>query len=159
MIQFQLLLLIGIANGAPILAENVLQNRCNQPVDFNVTFIDGRRLLGGSKTIRGIVAALVAATAGALIMGLPAALGALIGFGAMSGDLLSSFVKRRLGVPASGMALGLDQIPEVALPLLIVRSSCGLEWEDILKLTILFLVFELFISRILFRLRIRKQPY
>ncbi len=159
MIQFQLLLLIGIANGAPILAENVLHRRLDYPIDCHLNFFDGRRLLGASKTIRGLVAALLTTTAGAAIMGLPAALGALVGIGAMCGDLISSFLKRRLGIPSSGMALGLDQIPEVMLPLLIVQPRCGLDWEDILKLTLLFLVFELFISRILFRLHLRKQPY
>lgn len=159
MIQLQLLVLIGIANGAPILAENMLHRRLDYPVDCHVTFVDGRRLLGSSKTIRGLLAALLTTTAGALSMGLPASLGAWIAVAAMSGDLMSSFIKRRLGIPASGMALGLDQIPEVMLPLLIVQSNYDLEWEDILKLTLLFLVFELFISRILFRLHLRKQPY
>lgn len=159
MLQLTLLVLIGIANGAPILAENLLQRRLDHPIDFGVTFIDGRQLLGRSKTIRGFVAALVITAAGASLMGFPATLGALIGFGAMCGDLVSSFLKRRLGIPPSGMALGLDQIPEVLLPLLLVKSTFGLEWIQILKMTLLFLVFELLISRILFRMRIRKQPY
>lgn len=159
MLQFQLLLLIGIANGAPILAENLLQRRWDHPIDFDVTLTDGRPVFGRSKTIRGLVAALATSTAGASIMGFPAPLGAVIGFGAMCGDLFSSFLKRRLGIPASGMALGLDQIPEVLLPLLLVKSNFALEWAEIVKLTLLFLVFELLISRILFRLRIRKQPY
>lgn len=159
MLQLQLLVLIGIANGSPIVAEYLLKRRLDQPLDFGVTFFDGRPLLGRSKTIRGIVAALVITAASAPIMGYPAALGALIGLAAMGGDLISSFLKRRLGIPPSGMALGLDQIPEVLLPLVLVKPCFGLEWPEILKMALLFLVFELLISRILFRLRIRKQPY
>lgn len=159
MLQFQLLFLVGLANGAPILAEYLLHRRLDYPIDFRAHFIDGRPLFGRSKTIRGIVAALVTATTGASIMGLPISLGAWIGFGAMAGDLLSSFFKRRLGIPASGMALGLDQIPEVLFPLLLVRPGLNLHLADILALTVLFVVIELLISRVLFRLRIRKQPY
>lgn len=159
MLQLQLLVLIGIANGSPILAEYLLQRRLDDPIDFGIAFVDGQPLLGRSKTIRGFVTALVITAAGASIIGIPAAVGALIGFGAMLGDLFSSFVKRRLGIPASGMALGLDQIPEVLLPLLFVQSRFELEATELLKMTLLFLVFELLISRLLFRLRIRKQPY
>jgi CDP-2,3-bis-(O-geranylgeranyl)-sn-glycerol synthase len=92
-------------------------------------------------------------------MGLTIESGVVIGVGAMTGDLLSSFLKRRLGIAPSGMALGLDQIPEVLLPLLLVKGQFALTYDEILKLSLLFLVFELLISRILFRLRIRKQPY
>ena len=35
---------------------------------------------------------------------------------AMSGDLLSSFLKRRLSLPPSSRATGIDQIPECLLP-------------------------------------------
>lgn len=159
MLQVQLLVLIGIANGAPILAENILKHRFGRPVDGDLLFIDGKPLLGRSKTIRGLCAALLMAGSGAWLMGFPLSTGLTIGLGAMCGDLLSSFVKRRLGIPSSGMALGLDQIPEVLLPLLLVRREMGLEASDLLAMTLLFFAFELVISRILFRLRIRKQPY
>lgn len=159
MLPFQLLLLVGLANGAPILVASLLHRRLDYPADFHIRFIDGRPLLGQSKTIRGILAALVTATAGASMMGFPVSLGVWVGFGAMAGDLFSSFVKRRLGVPVSGMALGVDQIPEILLPLLLVRTELDLQLIDILALTILFLVLELLISRLLFHLRIRQQPY
>jgi CDP-2,3-bis-(O-geranylgeranyl)-sn-glycerol synthase len=155
----QLLLLAGLANGAPILVQNWLQNRFDAPLDCGLLFVDGRPLFGRSKTIRGIVAAVCATMIGALSIGLPAALGALIGIGAMLGDLFSSFVKRRLGIPSSGMALGLDQVPEVLLPLLLVRSTLGLSVSEIVVLTVLFFVLELTLSRILFRFHLRKQPY
>lgn len=77
----------------------------------------------------------------------------------MLGDLFSSFLKRRLGIPASGMALGLDQIPESLFPLLAVRAELGLELIQIAGLVAGFLFAELVVSRILFQLRIREQPY
>lgn len=159
MLPFELLFLLGIANGAPILAENLLHRRFDHPVDFHARFFDGRRLFGPSKTIRGIFSAVLTTTMAAWFMGFPLSLGVWIGLGAMGGDLLSSFAKRRLGIPASGMALGLDQIPEGLVPLLLVRTVLGLSLTDILALTVLFAVLELLISRVLFRWHIRKQPY
>jgi CDP-2,3-bis-(O-geranylgeranyl)-sn-glycerol synthase len=57
------------------------------------------------------------------------------------------------------MALGLDQIPESLLPLLVVQRQFDLEWMDIVQLTLAFMVLELVLSRIFYILQIRKQPY
>jgi hypothetical protein len=78
---------------------------------------------------------------------------------AMAGDLFSSFVKRRLGLPPSSMALGLDQIPESLFPLLACRLLLPLTWLDIGVAVVLFFVGELVLSRILFKLHVRDRPY
>jgi hypothetical protein len=88
----RLLLLIGAANVAPIVAKRVLGARWNAPLDGGLRFFDGRPLLGSSKTVRGLVAAVATATLGAAALGIPLSAGALIGAAAMSGDALSSFV-------------------------------------------------------------------
>jgi hypothetical protein len=77
----------------------------------------------------------------------------------MSGDLLSSFIKRRLELPPSSQALGLDQIPESFLPLLACSFILPLAVTDILIGTVLFIVGELLLSRLLFKLRVRDRPY
>ena len=159
MVALKLLFVIGLANGAPILAENLLQKAWNQPVDFGKTFFDGRPVFGVSKTWRGIIAAVFAASVGAMAVGFSPAIGFWLGAGAMAGDLFSSFMKRRLAIPSSGMALGLDQIPEALIPLLLVRPELELQPGQIILLTMLFLVIELSLSRVLFRLQIRKRPY
>jgi CDP-2,3-bis-(O-geranylgeranyl)-sn-glycerol synthase len=159
MVALEVLFIVGVANGAPILAENLLQDRCKTPVDFGLRLFDGRPLFGRSKTWRGLLAALAAAVVGAVAFGLSPETGVWLGVGAMSGDLLSSFAKRRLGIPPSGMALGLDQIPEVLIPLLLVRSELALQAREVIALTALFIVIELLLSRVLFRLHIRKRPY
>ena len=159
MVALEVLFIVGLANGAPILAENLLRERWKTAVDFGRMFFDGRPLFGSSKTWRGLIAALVAAVFGAVSFGLSPETGAWLGVGAMLGDLFSSFVKRRLGVPPSGMALGLDQIPEVLAPLLLVKTELALQTREVIALTALFFVIELLLSRVLFRLHIRKQPY
>jgi CDP-2,3-bis-(O-geranylgeranyl)-sn-glycerol synthase len=85
--------------------------------------------------------------------------GVLIGLFAMVGDALSCFVKRRLGLEPGERAIGLDQVPESLLPLLAVMKEQGLDWWDVALLVLAFTLFSLVVSRILFRLALRKKPY
>ena len=157
-LTFKLLLLLLVANGAPVLLRKALKARWAWPVDGGALLRDGRPLLGPSKTWRGLAAAPALTGAAAWLLGLPFGLGALFGACAMLGDLASSFVKRRLGVPSSGMALGLDQVPESLFPLLAVRSELGLGPGYIAWLVAAFLLVELALSRVLYALHIREQP-
>lgn len=99
---------------------------------------DGRRILGPSKSWSGfLVGSLLAAPFGLLEAWLiliappnlklvprfgPTVLGAipavlLVTFGAMTGDALGSFVKRRLGLQSGARGLVIDQLPFVLLPI------------------------------------------
>ena len=91
-------MLLAIANGTPVMAETLLGRFLSYPLDAGKTFIDGRRLFGSSKTIRGIVVAVVATSACAPVLGVTWPAGSLIGVAAMAGDLTSSLIKRRMGV-------------------------------------------------------------
>ena len=159
MLSLKLLLLLLIANGAPILSSKFFGNRFSIPVDFGVSLKDGFPLFGSSKTFRGLISAVLVVTGFAVILGFEWQTGLLIGVWAMLGDLFSSFVKRRLGMTPSSMALGLDQIPEALFPLIAVSSIVGLTWWQITYLVVLFIVVELVLSRILYTLKIRKKPY
>ena len=86
-------------------------------------------------------------------------LGLTVALWAMLGDLLSSFIKRRLGMAPGSRALGLDQLPESLLPLLAVAGPLVISATEIMATVITFFVLELLISRVLFRLRLRKHPY
>lgn len=78
---------------------------------------------------------------------------------AMLGDLLSSFLKRRMGLAPSRQAIGLDQIPESLLPLLACWFFLPLTIVDVVAATVIFFVGELSLSRVLFKLGIRNRPY
>ncbi|HEY8555141.1 MAG TPA: CDP-archaeol synthase [Burkholderiales bacterium] len=159
LLHLKLLLLLGVANGAPILGHRILRQRFAQPLDGGARFLDGRPVFGPSKTLRGVALALGATPLAALVIGLDPYLGFVVGLYAMLGDLTSSFVKRRLGMPSSSQALGLDQIPESLFPLLAVRTTLGLAASEIVLLVAVFLILELAVSRVLFKLRLRDQPY
>ncbi|HYE35141.1 CDP-archaeol synthase [Methylocaldum sp.] len=159
MLTFKLLFLLLAANGVPILLNKGLGERLAWPIDGGACFLDRRPLFGSSKTWRGLIAAIPLTGLAAAGVGLPIGVGLCIGGAAMLGDLFSSFVKRRLGVPSSGMAFGLDQIPESLFPLLVVRVELGLELTYVAALVATFVFLDLVLSRILFQLRIRQRPY
>jgi CDP-archaeol synthase len=157
--NLQLLVLLMLANGAPVAAKNILGDRFSHPLDAGVEFVDGRPLFGRSKTIRGIVLAVLVTTAGAPLIGLDWRIGVMTGSLAMAGDLASSFVKRRMALPPSSRASGLDQVPEALLPLLASRNLLSLSIADIGVVVGLFFIGEVLLSRILYALSLRDRPY
>jgi len=155
----QLLVLLMLANGTPVVAKKFLGERFSYALDGGVGFVDGRPLLGRSKTIRGVALAVLVTAAGAPLIGLEWQIGVLVGSLAMAGDLVSSFVKRRLDLPPSSRASGLDQVPEALLPLLACRNLLSLTIADIGTAVALFFIGEVVISRVLYAFRLRDRPY
>lgn len=155
----QVMVLLAIANGAPLIAKKLFGNALAQPLDGGLRFFDGRPLLGPSKTIRGFLIAVVLTTLAAPLIGLELALGAVVAVTAMAGDILSSFIKRRMRLTSSSQATGIDQIPEALLPLLAVAGPLSLTLADILVGVAVFFFGEVVLSRVFYRLGLRDQPY
>jgi CDP-diglyceride synthetase len=158
-VVLQLLLLLMLANGTPVIAKKMFGVRYSYPLDGNLTFVDGRPAFGRSKTTRGVVLAVMVTTVGAPLIGLGWKTGLLVGSLAMAGDLFSSFCKRRLGLPSSSRASGLDQIPESLLPLLACRDPLALTAADIVVCVVMFIIGEVVLSRVLYAFRLRDRPY
>ena len=53
-VVLQLLILLMLANGTPVIAEKMLGGDYSYPLDGNLTFADGQPVFGRSKTIRGV---------------------------------------------------------------------------------------------------------
>ena len=158
-VDLQLLTLLMLANGTPVIAKKMLGGHYSYPLDGNLTFADGRPVFGRSKTIRGILLSVLVTTVSAPIIGLGWKTGFLVGSFAMAGDLFSSFCKRRLGLPSSSRASGLDQIPEALLPLLACRNLLALTAADIVVCVVMFVIGEVVLSRLLYAFRLRDRPY
>jgi hypothetical protein len=119
----KLMILLTLANGSPVAAKRILGSRLSRPLDGNIKFLDGQPLFGSSKTVRGVVVSILVTAASAPFLGMELKVGFRAGIGAMLGDLFSSFLKRRLKLPPSREAIGLDQIPESLFPLLACRQA------------------------------------
>jgi CDP-2,3-bis-(O-geranylgeranyl)-sn-glycerol synthase len=130
-----------IANIAPIVATRFnWLSTWHRPLDGG-RVVGGHRILGDNKTVRGLLFAvtfgsIVGLTQAGLysnpdiqaisIMPLPTALagigwGALLGLGAMLGDALKSFFKRRFGIAAGASWKPWDQI-DVVIGVMLVAS-------------------------------------
>jgi CDP-2,3-bis-(O-geranylgeranyl)-sn-glycerol synthase len=149
----QLLILLVVANGTAVVAKKLFGGAFARPLDGGALFIDGQPLFGPSKTIRGIVVSMLATSICAVLMGLGWKVGTLIATFAMTGDLFSSFVKRRLHLASSSMAIGLDH------PLLASRLLLPLSVLDIVAGVTIFVVGALLLSPILFKLNLRDEPH
>ncbi len=114
---------VYVANGSPpLLAKLPLLDRWNAPVDLGRR-CGKQRLLGDHKTWRGLLGGVL--LAGLVFLAqqhyasitplipygsLPWWLGFLLGFGALLGDLVKSFLKRRITIKPGGNWAPFDQI-------------------------------------------------
>jgi len=155
----QLLLLIIIANGSPIIMRALLKTRFNTAIDFNHKLPDGQPVFGESKTWRGLIAACFFTTIAAVLLGYNAETGLWVAIYAILGDLISSFIKRRLHRPVSSMAMLLDQVPESLFPALMLAETFMLDLSAVMELVLIFIITELMLSHVLYKWGIRKQPY
>ena len=157
------------------------------PMDFGRRWSDGRRILGASKTWSGFLFAgffgmpfclleawliliappnleLVPTLAPTVLAAVP--LAALLTFGAMSGDALGSFLKRRLGRESGTRTLLLDQMPFVLVPIGLgfaldpaLFASVFFHWEAVLWLLVFTLGLHVAFNWIGFKVGLKKVPW
>lgn len=159
----------GIANMSPVFAARLPWLRdLNTPIDFG-KHIRGGRILGDSKTWRGVFF-------GAVIGGIVSTIqykvfisssesmifvftvGASMGFGALFGDAVESFFKRRLGhKPGTGW-VPFDQIDYIIGGLLFVYPFKHLSLEFTLAIFVLYFILHLIFSYIGYWLKFKSQP-
>jgi len=111
------------ANAAPVIFGG------GQPIDFGKLFWDGKPILGSHKTLRGFFSGLVVGTFVGFLQTLlfqyvlfqydarfryDVLLGFMLSLGALVGDLIESFIKRRLDLPPGSSLPVADQLDFVA---------------------------------------------
>lgn len=159
MLIIQLLVLLLAAHGSPVLGRVLLGYRGSKPVDGGHIWRDGERILGDSKTWRGLIIGVAATTLCSTLMGMGALFGALFGALGLLGDLASSFIKRRYHLRPSSRATGLDQLPEAFLPVLFGAFWIGYGWIVVVVTVVAFMIANMVLSPLLYRIGIRRQPH
>jgi len=157
---FKLFLPALVANGSPVLLRE------GYPLDFRRNFIDGRRILGDGKTFEGfalglffgfytgIVEAIVFKNMFFIEIGFLSSLGALIG------DIIGSFIKRRMGLKRGDKAPLLDQLDFIygaALFLIIVGITFDIPSFIIFQVLVIFL--HIVTNRIAYYLKLKPVPW
>jgi len=136
------------------------------PLDGGKKFIDGRRIFGDGKTVRGFVAGLAAGTIIGMIQGIAKGplshyllLGFLLALGALLGDLMGSFIKRRLGIERGGALPGLDQLGFVIIALLLASPVKVPPWQVIVAIFLITPALHLATNFIGYKLGLKSRPY
>jgi CDP-diglyceride synthetase len=154
-----ILLLLGWSNFLPILGRIALKERLSAPLDLGYKWIDNRYLLGPHKTWRGIIISVIGTGLTSHFTPLGLALGLKLATYSMSGDLISSFVKRRMGLKSGSKALLLDQGLESFLPLWVLKDSLFICWTEIILIIFSFTLLEIGLSPLLCRLHLRRSSH
>ncbi|SEW12269.1 CDP-2,3-bis-(O-geranylgeranyl)-sn-glycerol synthase [Natrinema salifodinae] len=173
-IAFWAMLPAYVPNNAAVLAGG------GRPIDGGRTWGD-RRVLGDGKTWRGTAMGILAGVALATVLTLVAdGVGAALGFdvpaftplaaiglaaGAMLGDILASFLKRRTGRQRGAMFPGLDQLDfvVVSLPLTALLAT---DWfrtwftlDVILVVVVLTPILHVTTNMIAYKLGLKNEPW
>ncbi|MEN8258316.1 MAG: CDP-archaeol synthase [Thermodesulfobacteriota bacterium] len=125
-------------NLLPPLAHLLFGKRFSWPLDGGLLFFDNQALFGSHKTIRGVVASVLGGVVASFPLGMPLWLAALAALSAMVGDLLSSFIKRRLHKTPGSSIFVLDQIFEGFFPLLLINWFSPLHWWQFILVLLVF---------------------
>lgn len=153
-----------------------------KPVDFEKSDKKGRRWIGNGVTWKGLIGGTVLGTVVGIVQGYfgPAILanfgpyiytpicanltqglitGFLLGFGALVGDAIGSFIKRRIGIERGRPAPVLDQIDFLVVALIFVAPIYEFSWIFIVIAVILTLIIHLVANSIAYLLGIKDTWY
>ncbi|MFQ6076502.1 MAG: CDP-2,3-bis-(O-geranylgeranyl)-sn-glycerol synthase [Candidatus Bathyarchaeia archaeon] len=128
------------------------------PVDLGHDFPDGRRVFGKNKTIRGLISGLTAGTLTGLIQN-AVFTGFTLSLGALLGDLMGSFIKRRLGIPPGKPLPILDQLSFVAGAFLLSALFSSFDIVVAYYVVILTPVFHVATNLLAYLLKIKPVPW
>ncbi len=147
-----------------------------KPIDRGIKY-HGKPLFGKNKTWRGLIAAMVI---GAVVFHIQLMLynrgigtsitlfdyssfcflfGALLGLGAIVGDLIESFFKRRVGIKPGKPWIPFDQLDFIIGALLISCFAFVPPWQTWVTLLLLTPLFHIATNHIAFFLKIRKEKW
>ncbi len=160
-------LLISIVYYLPALTANGSAPfiKKGTPIDLGKTFFDGRRILGDGKTFEGLIIGLTfGTTTGIIISRLLSFDWILISFAesfsALVGDMLGAFIKRRLGIPRGGKAVGLDQLDFILTSTLtLLLFHVNLYWYQFIFICLLTFLLHTSTNRIAYLLKIKSVPW
>ena len=164
-----------LANMAPVLGKNILKPLAI-PIDFGKKW-KGKPILGKNKTWRGVVLAAITSTiifllqaylykfpsmkAISLIDYSSASLwiGILLGLGAIAGDSIESFFKRRAKIKSGQPWIPFDQVDFTIGALALTAIVYFPGWINALIIILISAIGHILINHLAFYLKIRKEKW
>jgi CDP-2,3-bis-(O-geranylgeranyl)-sn-glycerol synthase len=146
------------ANAVPVIFGG------GQPLDFGKNFKDSRPIFGSHKTFRGFFAGLLIGT----LVGVGESfvfnnynplLGFTLSLGAVAGDLLGAFVKRRLGFAPGAFLPIIDQVDFVLCALLLSLPIAPPTPIMALTIIVVTIPIHLLTNLLAYLMRVKKKPW
>ena len=145
------------ANAIPVITGG------GYPIDFGKNFLDGRPIFGKNKTFQGFLCGLSVGTAVGLaesiVFGYPVLFGLVLSLGALLGDLVAAFVKRRIGLMPGEMLPVIDQVDFVVGAVLLSLFVLAPPWELILAVLIITPPIHLLTNFAAYKVGLKKNPW
>lgn len=141
------LALLVAANSTPVIVARMLGPAGAAPIDALFRRHGGHPIFGSHKTWRGLASGALASLLAGALLPCGAFIGLAFGLLSLTGDLASSFSKRRLRVPAGHDVFLLDQLPETLLPLIVLAGPLGLTPSSAAGAAIAFVLLDLLSAR------------
>ncbi|MHA2102944.1 MAG: CDP-2,3-bis-(O-geranylgeranyl)-sn-glycerol synthase [Candidatus Hodarchaeales archaeon] len=128
------------ANGSPVIVGG------GKPIDGGRMWRDGKRIFGDGKTYRGFIGGVLIGSLIGLVQfffegnSSPIFRAFFLSLGALIGDLIGSFIKRRMSIDRGRPALGMDQLGFIFIGFILVILAFPLTLENFNFTLDLFLV-------------------
>jgi CDP-2,3-bis-(O-geranylgeranyl)-sn-glycerol synthase len=144
--------------------------RFTTPVDFGRSF-RGKRILGDGKTWRGLICGVMAGGLCGLLQQhlspeglfpMTALIGFLLGLGALVGDMVESFIKRRMGMGRGHPLILMDQLDYIFGAFFfawIVVPMRTIGWEYLALICAITVPLHMFASVVAWKLKMKKNPW
>lgn len=159
-----------VANGSPIISIKILgyMGIKKHPIDKGKNFVDGRRVFGDNKTWEGFITGVLAGVLTSLIQTffssdkyLYIIRGLVLSIGAMSGDLLGAFIKRRLGIKPGDPLPILDQVLFLltAIMLSIATKTIDISLKQFFFAIVITIALHIFTNYLAYKLSLKEVPW
>ena len=140
------------ANAAPVALGG------GPPLDGGEKWLDGKPFLGGHKTLRGCIVGVLAGVLIGLLQG-SFYIGLTQGLGAIIGDLISSFLKRRRDFsPGEGVPL-LDQLDFIVAAIILSQPFTRASLLEILIILILTVPIHYLMNYLAWLAKLKENPW
>ncbi len=142
-----------IANATPVLLGG------GPPLDGSRTWVDDQPLFGDHKTVRGTFSGIIVGIAVGILQMQPLR-GVLLSVGAIGGDIVISFIKRRIKLKPGAMFPIADQMGFIVFAVLLVSLvQPSPTWERAVAILIATLPIHYLTNVIAWALKLKRNPW